>query len=712
MVEGSTGRGLGGGKVSSLDSFAVPTLEAVEQRRLQLWSMALGLLLALSLGLAVLASIGGQTPFTILSTPLVGGLLGLATLFSVYAVQKEMELHNLEEALIGERVLAASLTGRLREVGALLEAARATNLSLELEEVLATVVRCAAELLGGRGGSIMLVHGGAELRTVAVWGESWARGAVVRFGEGVAGRAAAGREPLLVNGTLRQDLPPGSLPASAMSVPLLRNGALLGVLNVNADASRTYNPHDLRALSQFAEQAARAVSNAQLYEAQRLLASQKLYQALHDPLTGLANRSLFVDRVEHALRRRHEKRQLVAVLFIDLDDFRRINDSLGHAAGDSVLVAFTERLRSCLRSDDTMARFGSDEFAVLVENVTSPADATLTADRIVASLGTPVRVNGNSLWLQATIGIAIEDDELATADELLRGADLAMHEAKRAGGGRVAVFEPSMHTDAVERLRAEVDIRRAFAEHELAVHYQPIVDLRSGKPVAAEALVRWHHPERGLLPAALFLDAVGAAGLQRTLDRWVLDEACAAATDLGPAGKTLPIHVNLTPASLESGDVVEAVADVLERTGLLPQRLVIEITESSVLHHTSAVEEILAALKGLGARLAVDDFGTGYSSFAYLRKFPVDTIKIDRAFIEGLGRDPGATALVQAIVRLAHSLALEVVAEGVEQESQAAGLRQLGCSLGQGWLFSRALPLDELRRLLAGEGESSRDRKV
>jgi diguanylate cyclase (GGDEF)-like protein len=696
-------------RIAGLRSFEIPTLEAIEHRRFQLWGLTLALLLTLVVALAAITFWHDVRPpaWTIPRTA-QWGLIGIVLLFCAYAIEKELQLRRLTQLLVEERVLTAALTNRLHEVSTLLEAAKAMNLVLDLQEVLETILNCAHELLGSRDGSIMLVHGEDELRTVFASGESAARGARLRFGEGIAGRVATTREPLLINGVIDPERrahesgvhPP---PTSSLSVPLIHRELLLGVLNINAAEGHAYNEHQLRALSLFGEQAAAAIANARLYEEQRLLASQNVYQALHDLLTNLPNRALFLDRITHALSRRRRKDQLVALLFLDLDDFKLINDSLGHAAGDEVLIAFADRLRASVRSGDAMARFGGDEFAVLVEDVSSPSRAFAAAERILALFAEPFTVGGRSVWLRASIGIAVESLIASSAEALLRNADTAKNVAKGQGKGRIVVFEETMHADALRQLDLEAELQQAVDQRQLAVHFQPVFALMQNRVVGIEGLVRWHHPQRGLLPAAAFLPQAEQAGLMVQIDRWVLREACEALQALRaeiPLTTRLSLSVNVSPTHLQDASLVDAVAEVLKDTGLEAERLVLEITESAILADTEKISAQLNNLKFLGVKLALDDFGTGYSSLSHLRRFPVDVVKIDHVFIDGITADKGANALVQAIVRLGRGLNIEVIAEGIEHQSQADALLQLRCPFGQGWYLCEALPADALASFL------------
>jgi diguanylate cyclase (GGDEF)-like protein len=709
--ETGTGRSLTerAARIAGLRDFETPTLEAVEARRFQLWILTLSLLLAVVAALVTFTLWHDvRLPEWLSTGGVLGGLVGVAVLFCAYAIEKELQLRTLTRLLVEERVLTAALTNRLREVSTLLEAGKAMNVVLDLQEVLETILDCAHELLGGHDGSIMLVHGEDELRTVCSKGNSAARGARAKFDEGIAGRVASTREPLLINGVIdpgrrsreNQTQPP---PTSALSVPLIHREVLLGILNINAAEGSAYNQHQLRALSLFGEQAAAAIANARLHEEQRLLASQNVYQALHDLLTNLPNRALFLDRISHALSRRRGTDQLMALLFLDLDDFKLINDSLGHAAGDEVLIEFSDRLRTSVRSGDAIARFGGDEFALLVEDVSSAADAVAAAERIMAIFAEPFTVGDRSVWLRASIGIAVEGLTAATAEALLRNADTAKNAAKTQGKGRIVVFEEAMHADALRRLDLEAELQHAIDQQQLAVHFQPIFALMPTRVVGIEALVRWHHLERGLLPAAAFLPLAEQAGLMVEIDRWVLREACEILKTLKaevPITSPLMLSVNVSPTRLQDPTLVEEVSEVLADTGLEAEHLVLEITESAILIDSDNTTNHLNALKALGVRLALDDFGTGYSSLSHLRRFPVDIVKVDRVFVDGITSDKGASALVQAIIRLGRGLNIDVVAEGIEHQSQADALTKLRCPFGQGWYLCEALPPDALASYL------------
>jgi diguanylate cyclase (GGDEF)-like protein len=611
--------------------------------------------------------------------------------------------------LVEERVLSASLTSRVRELATLLEATRALNLDLDLHQVLGSILQCATDLLGARDTSIMLLLG-EELRTVATGGASGAAGARLALGQGIAGRVAQSREPVLIQGrvdgeTAAARRPGVEPPESAMCAPLVHRGQVLGVLNVNAPAALAYSDHQLRALALFADQAAVAIANARLLESQRLSATQGAFRAMHDALTNLPNRALFLDRLRHAFaRRRHPGASLAAIL-LDLKSFKRVNDSFGHPAGDAVLVEVAERLRANARGGDTVARLGGDEFGIVLESVVSVAEAQQICDRLLEALRRPVSVAGSAVVLAASVGIALDEGAGGSIDELLDHADAAMRASHESGA--VMVYEEGLGSRLTVGASLRSDLERAQEQGQLALHYQPIVALPNRRPVAVEALLRWHHPTRGLLTADAFIGEADQAGLLHGMDLWTLDRACAFASALGPSGDGVRVHVNMLPTGLHNPEMLERVAGALERTGLPAERLVLEITEKHLLADIETASARLGSLHALGVRLALDDFGSGYSSLAYLRSFPVSIVKIDRLFIQGLPLDRQAVALVEAIVRFAVGLGLEVVAEGVETSAQLRTLLELGCPWGQGFLLCAPMPPAALPSFLAAGASAS-----
>lgn len=428
------------------------------------------------------------------------------------------------------------------------------------------------------------------------------------------------------------------------------------------------------------------------------------HQALHDPLTGLPNRVLFLDRLGVSLARLGRRDTGVAVLFLDLDRFKLINDSHGHDAGDRVLVEVAARLRALLRPSDTLARLGGDEFTILCEDVADEGAAAAVAERVAATLGPPVMVDDAEAYLSASIGIAVGRDPGMAPAALLRDADAAMYGAKERGRSRYAMFDGAMRLRGAERLRAEADLRRAVERGELRVHYQPQVDLASGRPVGVEALVRWAHPERGLVPPGEFVPVAEETGLIVAIGEWVLRQACrqARAWEDRTGDHSLRMAVNLSARQLADDGLRDVVAEALADSGLAPDRLCLEITESAVSEDPLAARQALIALRRLGVRLAIDDFGVGFSSLGQIRQLPaVDVLKIDRSFIGGLGRNREDAAIVASVISLADALGLTTVGEGVETSDHARELRALGCEQAQGFYFGRPAPPDAAGKLLA-----------
>ncbi|MGN6688568.1 MAG: putative bifunctional diguanylate cyclase/phosphodiesterase [Actinomycetales bacterium] len=432
-------------------------------------------------------------------------------------------------------------------------------------------------------------------------------------------------------------------------------------------------------------------------------------QALHDPLTGLANRVLFADRLAHALERR-DGTASVAVVFGDLDDFKNVNDGLGHAAGDEVLREVTRRLLVVSRTGDTVARLGGDEFALLLEDVTR-AEACEVAERVRDALAVPIQLGDTEVVTGTSLGIALAARSAGgsvsgaggavTAEDLLRNADMAMYSAKGRGKGRVEVYESAMHDDAMRRLELRGELQRALRHNEFRLHYQPIVDLASGAIRGVEALLRWEHPERGMVSPLDFVPVAEESGLIIPIGRWVLEEACRTAASFASAGRPLRMSVNVAARQLEHAGLLDDVIGALRVSGLDPRLLVVEVTESAVLHDLDAIRPKLLALQGVGVKVAIDDFGTGYSSLAYLHSLPVNVLKIDKSFVDRVERGGQDAAVAEAVVTMSHSMQLETVAEGIERTGQADTLLAMRCDLGQGFLWSRPVTAEALRELVS-----------
>ncbi len=430
---------------------------------------------------------------------------------------------------------------------------------------------------------------------------------------------------------------------------------------------------------------------------------QLRHQALHDALTGLPNRVLALDRAQQMLARARRGGAPVAALCIDLDRFKPVNDTLGHAAGDALLQIAAQRLQSAIRDADSCARLGADEFVVLVEAAHMDAGPELVAERLLELLRVPYDIPaqlGRQLTVSASIGIAI--GPRLSAEELLRDADVALNEAKAAGGNRYVLFESRMHTAVQDRMTLEMDLAEALEEQQLEIVYQPTFDLRTERTVGMEALLRWRHPTRGLVMPSDFVSIAEQSGLIVAIGRWVLQRACEQAVQWRDHGHAVGVAVNLSPVQIETEGLVEEVHVALDASGLTPGALTLEVTETAIMKDAPAVANRLRALKALGVRIAIDDFGTGYSSLAYLRQFPVDALKIDRSFVASLTSFQDAPALIHTLVRLGKMLQLQTIAEGIEDSRQLEALKREGCDSGQGFLYARPLRAEDVERFLQG----------
>ena len=483
--------------------------------------------------------------------------------------------------------------------------------------------------------------------------------------------------------------------SSGLTVMIRAANQSFGVLGVQCTDHRDFGTQDVNFLQAIANVIGNAIERREEEERTR-------YEALHDPLTGLPNRNLFLDRLGHALTQAERTQSSVAVLFLDLDQFKLVNDSLGHAAGDELLAAVAPRLEQGLRPSDTIARFGGDEFAVLAE-VKTERDAVRVAERIKVALSRPFKLRQREHFVSASMGISLGRGEKAP-EAMIRDADAALYRAKEKGRGGYEIFDSAMRARAVEHMRIENDLRRALDRDELELHYQPIVGLRDGSIMALEALLRWRHPEYGLTSPTSFIPVAEESQLIVPVGRWVIEEACNKVAEwqsLQPDAAPVRIAVNLSGRQIGDPQLLTTVSDTIEESGIDPATLSFELTESVLFEESGVSERIMRSLRGMGVRLVLDDFGSGFSSLGYLKRFPLDGIKLDRSFIENVADGLTDAQIVKAVVEMARALGLEIVAEGVETSDQLAAVRDLGCHQAQGFYFMPPLPAEEVPGVLA-----------
>ncbi|HEX9969879.1 MAG TPA: EAL domain-containing protein [Acidimicrobiales bacterium] len=640
-------------------------------------------------------------------------VLGL-TVEMLRVVERERALRQDSEAQADENArLLSSLQERQNLFERLFKIQQSISHRAPIQGVLDAITEGAAELLGDEVVGLRLIdeEDPQWVRLVSSVGIDAGSEALVRrtlLGDGIGGQAIVEERVVIshdypglpnamsqfVDGGLR----------SAMAVPVHRNGTVVGSLCVaSTRIDRRYSAAEQELLMAFAEHASLALNDASAVDAMRRAFGEAVHQATHDGLTGLPNRNLVIDRLTHAIARARRRPNTLAVLFIDLDRFKVVNDSLGHSVGDEVLVQVAQRLEAAVRPGDTVARLAGDEFVVVCEDVEGDCDVLALAERIAEAVAAPIPLYGRDAIITASIGIALASTD-TRAEDLLRDADVAMYRAKERGRARLELFDADMRTRMLQRLEIEHALRRALQRREFVLYYQPTVSVETGQVTSFEALLRWPDPERGLVMPDEFIPVAEENGLIVPLGRWALEEACRQLAEwraVHPECADLQVSVNLSARQFADPDLVPVVAGALRDAGLDPSGLWLEITESVLMEEAESTVETLRALRALGIHLSIDDFGTGYSSLSYLKRFPVDTLKIDRSFVDGLGTDAEDEAIVTAVVRLAQALELGVVAEGVETAAQLAELRRLGCTAVQGYYLGRPMPASEVVASLA-----------
>ncbi|ABO49880.1 diguanylate cyclase/phosphodiesterase with PAS/PAC and GAF sensor(s) [Desulforamulus reducens MI-1] len=585
---------------------------------------------------------------------------------------------------------------------------------LNLDELLKAIVTRSAELSGTDHGFIFLIDNNNPSELVLRFGTGTYKqmvGIRLKPGEGMVGTVWQTGEPLIVKDYSSW---PGKSSIfshikihGGIALPLKSEGKINGILGIiYIEKNQNLESNNLSLLTGFAQLASIALDNANLYQAaQQELAERKRieeilrYLAYHDSLTELPNRTLFNDRLSMALNQAHRNKNKLAVMFLDLDHFKKVNDTLGHDIGDQLLKGIAQRFSKLLRKGDTIARIGGDEFTILLHNITRAENASIVADKIIDTLANPWIIGNHEFHITTSIGIALYPDDGTDAESLLKNADAAMYQAKEMGRNNYQFYTPTMNAQTLRRFELENNLRRALDRKEFVIYYQPQVEIHTGKIVGVEALIRWQHPQRGMISPAEFIPMAEETGLIIPIGEWILRRACAQNKAWQDRGfSPMRVTVNLSARQFLQPHLPQYISNVLEDTGLGPQWLELEITESLAMKDVAFTEKTLIELRKMGITLAIDDFGTGYSSLNYLKRLPIDILKIDRSFIHDLNTESDDVAIISAIITLGHNLKMKVVAEGVETKEQLMFLRQQQCDLMQGYLFTKPLPVRELEQ--------------
>ncbi|HVB04813.1 MAG TPA: GGDEF domain-containing protein [Acidimicrobiales bacterium] len=618
-----------------------------------------------------------------------------------------LTLHNLR--------VVASLRARQELLERLVAIQRSISTREPVTGILDAITESTSALLGGE---LVTIHfretdDPGTLTAVSTYGVPESRGESLAqriVGEGAVGRAVAENSLVVIEDyqsnpdAVHESLAFGV--QAAMAAPVHDHGETVGGMTTSSlAAGRQYSMTERELLLSFAELASLALTDARTVDALHWAVDDALHRALHDPLTGLANRTRLLDRLDNAFELRQHDEYEVSVLYVDLDDFKTINDQFGHSTGDRVLVAAAEQLLASVGEHDTVARIGGDEFAVLIESLGDPAVANRTAERILNLISARSGIGSTGVSANASIGIAFSSAETRSPEEVLRNADIAMYQAKGAGKGRAVTFEAAMYEDLLGRIELEADLRRAVENDELEIYFQPIVSLEDQRIVGAETLARWQHPTRGWVTPLTFIPLAETTGLILPLGSQILQKACIWFGNwqaAHPQAPRLGLSVNVSAWQIQRPEFADEVVKAIAGTGVAPSTLILEITESVLMQDVDSTLTRLHELNGMGLRLAIDDFGTGFSALSYLRRFPVDFLKIDQSFVAALrSGEQTIRQLTEAILVLGSSLGIECIAEGVEDAAELNALRDLGCRWGQGWYLGAPMPPDEFGEYLA-----------
>jgi diguanylate cyclase (GGDEF)-like protein len=666
------------------------------------WTALVGLA-ALAAALAIAVFIGGGFPFSGFGLFVGACVALLAALEARNQLRQRRALTATASALVRSEESSRLQAHQQSAVASFgqraLEGTHIDELAEEASRILTDVLEI------DHGGVLKLMPGGAELLLVSAVGvapEQVGKARVPADYRSQAGYSiATGTATVVDDWSTETRFQKSALQAeqgmrSAAVILIKGKEEPFGVLKAGSRELHAFTPEDVNFMQAIANVLANAIERRRTEE-------RTQHEALHDPLTGLANRSLFLDRLQHALSVAARRRTAIAVLFLDLDQFKLVNDSLGHAAGDELLAAVAPQIEQVLRPGDTVARFGGDEFAVLAEDVGDERGATRIAERIAEALSHPFILREREHFVSASIGISIGTG-IEDPEALIRDADSALYRAKEHGRGGYEMFDEVMRSRVIEHMQTENDLRRALQRDELVLHYQPVVRLADGSIASMEALLRWNHPERGMIGPLAFIPVAEESRLMVPIGRWVIEQACrqaAAWQRLRPDSAPIGVAVNLSPRQLADPELIQHVERSIKTNVIEPSTLWLELTESTVLDDTTYVEGTLGALKRLGVKLVLDDFGVGFSSLGYLKRLPLSMVKLDRTFVENVTDSPHDAAIVRAVSEMAETIGLGVVAEGVETEEQVRMARELGCGYAQGFHFAEPVPAAHVERLLA-----------